>query len=477
VTGLAKSAWLLLLASVLAAEPAFAKVFLRVSASALPPAKALGVSDVVLLWPLSDLSALRTAGASGYQVFLQASQGELSAASEAAERANAAGVILDGGNQGPEAIPAALARARAEHPKLTYRLLDPGGKEPQMKGRLVVDRDGILQVSSPTSQPWIDSNLALVRLARAFHPESVPLYTFRWDLSEAMRKNLGPAAEDYALAIQEAAAFRADVVLDLHERLQTGLAQDSPEAWQLWNRVKRYLPSEPGGPRKLDPLASTGVVADDYGASYEGINLMARHNLAFIVLRPSDLQAKRLQGLNTLVVFAAPADPQGAVLREFAKKGGMVVLVNLQGRFSWHAAQPVRSDAHSAVYQVGAGQIVELREPVIDPEAFARETRRWIGAERSILGLWNSLTTVAAGYSDKETGETVLELVNYALEPVPVQVRVRGRFSSIRYESPEDGCCRLIPAVERAGAAEFVVPALFIGATVTLGAAPPGAQR
>jgi hypothetical protein len=475
VTRLVKSALLLLLlASVLAAEPAFAKVLLRVSASALPPAEALGVSDIVLLWPVPDFSALRTAGASGYQVFFQTTPGDLSAASEGAERANAAGVILDAGNQGREEIPATLARARTEHPKLTYRVLDAGGKEPQMKGRLLIDRDGILQVSSPTSQPWVDSNLALARLARAFHPESAPLYTFRWDLSEAIRKDLGPAAEDYALAVQEAAAFHADVIFDLNERLQAGLAHDDPEAWALWNRVKRYIPSTPSAERRLVPLASTGVVADDYATSYEAINLMARHNLAFVVLRPTELDEKRLAAFNTLVVFAAP---QAVVLEDFAKKGGLVVVVNLNGNFPWHSAKAASNDAHSAAYQVGAGQVVELREPVIDPEGFARETRRLIGAERSILSLWNSLTTVVVGYSDKETGETVLDLVNYALEPVPVQVQVRGRFSSIRYESPEDGCSRSITAVERAGTTEFVVPALFIGATVHLGASQPGSER
>jgi len=49
-----------------------------------------------------------------------------------------------------------------------FRFLISSGKQPQMRGRLVVNRNGILQVSSPSSQPWLDTNLAAVRLAETF---------------------------------------------------------------------------------------------------------------------------------------------------------------------------------------------------------------------------------------------------------------------------------------------------------------------
>src|SRR5207244_3002042 len=63
----------------------------------------------------------------------------------------------------------------AAHKSLTFRMLVPGGKQPQLKGRLVVERDGVLQISSPSSQPWLDTNLALVRLAQSMDPDSLPI--------------------------------------------------------------------------------------------------------------------------------------------------------------------------------------------------------------------------------------------------------------------------------------------------------------
>jgi len=88
------------------------------------------------------------------------------------------------------------------------------------------------------------------------------------------------------------------------------------------------------------PLANTGIVTNDYRVSYEGINLMARHNIPFVVLRPVDLEAKRLDALDMLVVFSGPSLAACGVLGDFAKQGGIVVLVNLRGDFPWHSSEP-----------------------------------------------------------------------------------------------------------------------------------------
>ena len=461
----------LLLGGLLVTQPASGKVFLKVSQAELPPARAMGVSDLVFVWPVGNDSLLNKANALGYRVFLEATPGDLSVVADAAEKTNAVGVIFDAGNLDSSASEEVLRSAQSAHSKLSFLLLNPGGKEPQMKARLVVDRDGILQVSSPTSQPWVDSNLALVRFARAFRPEAIPLYSFHWNLSDALRKKLGPTAEDYSLAISEADAFRADVILDLHEGLQKGLAHNEAEAWALWNNVKRYVALQrvESAPGMLPmPLANTGIVTNNYRVSYEGINMMARHNIPFVVLRPADLEAKRLDGLDMLVVFSAPSIAACRVLDDFAKQGGIVVLVNLRGDFPWHSSEPIRRNVQSAVYNVGTGQIVEFAEPVIDPEVFSRDMRRLMGVQRSSLSLWNSLTTIAVPYREKPVGETILNLVNYALEPEPVQVQINGHFSSILYESPEGGCCQSITPIERDGFTEFVIPALIIGGRVHL---------
>ena len=462
--------WSLILGGLLLPQLASATLFLRISGSELRAVQDMGVKNLVFGWPIADASAVGKVQAQGYQVFFEAPPGDLSAAAETAEKMNITGVILAMENVDGPGDNELFRRVTTAHPRLSFLLLNPGGKEPQMRGRLVVERNGILQVASPTSQPWVDTNLALVKLARAFRPDVTPLYSFHWDLSDALRNKLGPAAEDYCLAISEANAFHADVILDLHEKLQQGLLGKESSAWAVWNNVKRYIAfaHSESAAGKLRPLANTGVVMDTMAPSYEGLNLMARHNIPFVVLRPGDLEPKLLESFDALVVFSAPSNAAATAIGDFAMRGGIVVLVNLRGQFPWHSLEPAHKDRQATAYDVGAGQVVELAEPVIDPEAFSRDLRRLMGFQRMTLGLWNSLTSVAVADLQDSNDETIVNLVNYALEAEPVQVQIKGHFSSIRYESPDGGCCQYLTPVERGPFTEFVIPALFIQGEVHL---------
>ena len=141
-------------------------------------------------------------------------------------KSDLAGIILNPGDSQPGQIDEELQQLRSAYPGLPVLVLNPRAKQPQMKGQMVIKREGVLQVTSPTAQPWIDTNLALVRLDQAFRPAQTPLYEFQWDLSDPQLQESGPAPADYALAVAEAGAFHADLVLDLHPRLQTDLVQN-----------------------------------------------------------------------------------------------------------------------------------------------------------------------------------------------------------------------------------------------------------
>jgi hypothetical protein len=153
------------------------------------------------------------------------------------------------------------------------------------------------------------------------------------------------------------------------------------------------------------------------------------------------------------------------------------VLVNLHGEYSWHANPPTREDEHSATFTAGSGEIVELRQPVSDPEEFARDLRRLIGPERSALSLWNSLTTLVTAYRKEPTGETILNVVNYADVPDNVQVQVRGRFAAVELESPEEGCCLPLRSFVHGGFTEFTIPRLVVTARIHLKTTGVGLAR
>ena len=468
---------MLFLGSIAAGTPATAKVFFRVEASPLPPADKTGIRDVVLLWPLRDLSVAAELHSQGYRVFLQCESKDLAAAVVSADRAAVTGVIVT--NTAPSSQSPAAEQLRAylaAHKSLTFRMLVPGGKQPQMKGRLVIERDGVLQVSSPSSQPWLDTNFALVRLAQATDPHSLPIiYDFHWDMSGARPDASHPDADAYAVAIAEADAIRSDVTIDLSGSLQRALVAGDPRAWTLWKAIMPYLDfSSHAATERMLPVVNLGVIIDDVRASYEAINLMSRHNLAFESVRPASLTLARLASWNSVVVFCPLNKEAVALLRDFAASGGIVIFVNTHDEFPWHSAPPLRRESRTTVYSIGAGQVVELAEPVVDPENFARDLRRLIGRERSALALWNSLTTLVTGYREPNRPDVTLYLVNYASQPDNVQVQVKGRFTNVRLESPEERCCVSVPFVERGGFTEFTIPALRITARVHLDSAREG---
>jgi hypothetical protein len=82
-----------------------------------------------------------------------------------------------------------------------------------------------------------------------------------------------------------------------------------------------------------------------------------------------------------------------------------------------------------------------------------------------LISLWNALTTIAVPYHT--AAENVVEMVNYSAEPLKIQMRLKGRYSSIIYESPEQSP-RALAWTQHDGFTEFVIPALRIAGRVRL---------
>jgi hypothetical protein len=472
----------LTLICLLAATPGWSKVLLRWTQPSIPPAANMGINELVISWDAAAL--IRNARSQGYRVYAEVPVGKAADLARSAAKTDLAGIILNPGDSQPGQVDDELRQLQSANPRLPVLVLDPKGKQPQLKGQLVIKKDGVLQATSPTAQPWIDSNLALVRLDQAFRPGQTPLYEFPWDTSDPQMQEHGPDADDYALAVAEAGAFQADLVLDLHPQLQAGLVQNDPAAWAVIKQIKSFLAfSAPAEKNSGEPEANVGVVTDSYQKAYEPVNLFARHNIPFTVLKPSDLVLQRMERFALLVVFSAPDEPTNKTIADFAATGGIVVVVAAHGPYPWQSSQPVPAGEHSVAYAAGKGRVIELQGSIIDPETFAQDIRRLLdenknqarGIDKLPISLWNALTVIAVPYRAK--GEIIVDLVNYAQEPIPVQVQVKGSFSSVRYESPERACCASVTAVQRGAFTEFVIPALWIAGRVHLADGKPSEHK
>jgi hypothetical protein len=169
-------------------------------------------------------------------------------------------------------------------------------------------------------------------------------------------------------------------------------------------------------------------------------------------------------------MFAKPGKEACERITDLAAHGKIVVLVDAHGSYPWQNGHSVRLNEHTVSYAVGNGKVLELAEPVVDPETFAQDIRRLLGTQSALMSLWNGLTTIAVPYREHGKTGTVLEFVNYAEEPLRVQVQVKGSFASVRYESPEHKCCESLVPTQHNGFTEFVIPELRIAGRVHLDA-------
>jgi hypothetical protein len=445
---------------------AWGTVFVQWTDATLPPASSLGVNDIVVAWDGAPTALLATARKQGYRVYLETPLNQATSAAKGCAEGNCAGIILIVPESESPETEKSITSLRSFYPKLRVLVLSPTGKQPKMRGSLIIKRNSVLEVSSPTAQPWIDSNLALVKIEQRIRRPQTPLYTFSW-ADQGTQTIL--TADDYSLAVAEAGAFNADLVLPLDEHLQEGLNKRDSAAWALWNQVRSTLKfSADAGTGAMKPAANVAVVVDQLDTSDEVTNLLSRHNIPFQVFMTADLKAADLKGFDIVIMFAKPDAETVERIKNLATAGATVVVVDAHGKYSWQSTQPVQLNEHTASYQVGNGKVLELAEPVSDPETFAQDIRRLLGKQNALLSLWNGLTTIAVPYRDGGGRMVLLELLNYAGEPLRLQVQVKGSFTAIRYETPEHGCCESLEPVKHDGFTEFVIPEIRIAGRVHL---------
>jgi protein-tyrosine-phosphatase len=448
---------------------AWGGVLLRWSSSALPPANELGIDSLVIAWNDRSSTMATQARKLGYHIYVEATLEEAERAAEKADQDGVAGIILNVEKSEPAKVLKDLARLQTAHPKLSFLVLNSEGKRPQMRGSLVIKRDSVFEVSSPTAQPWIDTNLSLIKIQHRVYPGQNVLYTFSWRGSDSEQQQGRLSADDYSIAVAEAGAFHADVVLEIDELFQKALVEHDPNAWSRWKQVQSYATFYSDTSKdSLRAGANVAVVEDVFDTGDEVLNLLARHNIPFSVLQPSDLKTQDLTAYDVVIVFAKSSPETSERIADLATGGKTIVLVEPQGSYPWHNAKSVRVNEHTVLYTVGTGKVLELSEPVTDPEIFAQDIRRLIGKERSLINLWNGLTTIAVPYLGSNGDVALIEFINYAGDPLRVQVQVKGSFPAVLYESPEHKCCESLVPVNHNGFTEFEIPELRIAGRVYL---------
>ena len=422
-----------LILALLALSPeASAEVLIRWDFSSVPSPQALGISSLVI--PAAQEQGIKQALAQGYRVYV-----EIEAAQAAAFSAieGIAGVIVKG------TIAADLRERLAQRVKVV-RVAEDRGKWPHIRTNWVTRNKDVLQVTNRSSQPWLENNAALITIAADRLPEGQRvLLTYTWQPVTVSDLDRGPRLENYLVAIAEAGSFGADLLLPLHERFEQELLAGAPDVRAEWSEIRRSIDFYAWNvSRPQQSIANVGVVTGDPMRDFEILNLLARHNLPFVVVPPAKVTSDRLTGLDLLIVLDPLDQATKQRVQEFGASG-----------------------------KGGTTKVVERAKVAADPNTSALEMRQLLGAERRVVDIWNGITVLIAPYSRPASGDVVLTVVNYAAQPLPVQIRVRGDFSEVQYEAPGERTV-LLPFEVRDGSTEFVLPALRVGARAFLKRSP-----
>jgi hypothetical protein len=111
----------------------------------------------------------------------------------------------------------------------------------------------------------------------------------------------------------------------------------------------------------------------------------------------------------------------------------------------------VRLNEKAVSYATGKGRVIELSEPVTDPETFDPDIRRLLGNQNMLVSVWNGLTTIAVPYDDHGPRNESNRVRQLRHDPIQLQVKVKGEFNTIRFESPDMNVARICNRSKRNG--------------------------
>lgn len=310
---------------------------------------------------------------------------------------------------------------------------------------------------SPSSQPWIESNLWLARSFALVSP-SRPVWISS-ELEDA-------SASDYARAVADAAAAGGRWVVSLDDVLRAKLRAQDPSALEVWHRLSKYLrfAESHAAWRTLAPYGNVGIVLDSASGKQdvadEYLRLVTRRQVPYQLVARSGLNATAVSKFRALVAIELdpPSAAERKLLQDFSDNGGLVVVGP-----SWGGAPNTEPFAE---IPTGKGRVVVYKDP--DPESVARDLKEILSDDELGVVPFNvpSVITMASGGGPGKP--LVVQLVNYFDQPVEaITLRVTGKFHSARLETPDAEAVDL-RLREDEGRTEVTIPKLLLWGAVLM---------
>ncbi len=311
--------------------------------------------------------------------------------------------------------------------------------------------------ATPSSQPWIESNIWLVRSFDIPSP-SRPV----WISSQIEN----PSTIDYTRAVADAAAAGGRWIVSLDDALRAKLRAREPSALETWRDLSSQLKfaESHAAWRALTPYGNVGFVLDPASTQPdrfdEYLKLATRRQVPYKLVSRTHLNATALAKFRAIVAtqLDPPSDAERKQLQDFAENGGLVIAAP-----SWGSAPKTSPFAE---LPAGKGSVIVYADP--DPDAVAHDLKEILSDDDLGMVPFNvpSVVTFASGGSPGEP--LLVQLVNYFDHAVEaITLRVAGKFRSARMESP-DGAAVDLQLHYDEGRTEVTIPKLLVWGAVSM---------
>ena len=329
---------------------------------------------------------------------------------------------------------------------------------------------GATPQGGPTNLPWVDSNGAILLIARALAPDKTV-----WVAFDPPAK---AATEAYQLAVADSASHGTRWVISLDDQLRADLVAKKQPAADTWKKLIDTVAffEQHKEIRTYQPHGLLAVVSNFSGADFEpgqeAVNLLPRIRQPFRVIARSRAADASFAGL--LAIYYVDKEPPDAALRKkllaFANGGGILLV---QSNWPNPEGPPAKAEPYLLfrMRAVGKGRLGVCKEDKPDSYDTVADIQNIMSHRNDLLRLYNAPSANFLYETTAQGRQGSIQLLNYSRRPGsdgPL-FWVKEPYKSARLVSPEIASpAELQWAPQQAGGAELSLPRLSVYGAVEL---------
>jgi len=392
-------------------------------------------------------------------------EGDKAAAVAAAQAAGLAAVAMAGDAPANAAVPVIpwnkAAQVRSSAKSAVMGVSDgvfpglPQGATPQ---------------GGPTNLPWVDSNGAILMIARALAPDKTVWVGFDPALAATQ------AAEAYELAVADSASHGARWVISLDDGLRADLAAKKQPAADTFKKLIDTVTffEQHKELRTYQPNGLVAIISNFSGQNYdpgeEAINLMPRVRQPFRLIARSRAASASFAGLQA--IYYLDKEPPDAALRKkllaFANDGGILLVPS-----NWPnpAGPPAPAEPYLlfSMRKVGKGRLGVCKEEKPDAYDTVADIQNIISHGKDLVRVYNAPSSNFLYATSAQGKQAVIHLLNYSRRGGDALFYVKEPYKSARVVSPElPSSAELQFAPQEAGGSELTVPRISVYGVIEL---------